>query len=292
MERFVTLFSTGVTEAAVITLVALGFLLIYKATGVINFAQGDLVTLAAYLSLWATEDQEMSFALAYVVTIAAMFVVGVALERFAYAPIRNRSLHVVVVSTLGAALVIRSIVSTWKGTAPRTVEGPFGFTNVWHVGGASIPLQNVLVVAVAGATVAVMILVFSRTAFGRQVRALAVDREAAVLQGIRVSRLSMLTFGLSAALSGMAGLLIAPTQSVTPDLGFSPMLFAFAAAILGGFGRLGGVVVGALAIGLVHQFGGEYLGDQFRDLYPFVLMLGMIALRPQGLFGDEVGQRV
>lgn len=292
MERFVTLASTGVMEASIITLVALGFLLIYKATGVINFAQGDLVTLGAYLSLWATVDLRLSYALAYLVTVVALFVVGVALERFAYAPIRNRSVHVVVVSTLGAALIIRSLVASWKGTAPITVEGPFGFTSVWHLAGASIPYQNLLVIGVAAVTTAAMMVIFGRTSFGRQVRALASDQVAARLQGVRVNRLSMITFGLSAALSGLAGALIAPTQSLTPELGFSPMLLAFAAAILGGFGRLGGVVIGALLISFVHQFGGEYLGHQFRDVYPFVLMLAMIAVRPKGLFGDVAGSRV
>jgi branched-chain amino acid transport system permease protein len=293
MADFITTLSSGLTEAAIITLVALGFLMIYKATNVVNFAQGDLVTLAAYLSFWGLRDRGWSFALTYAVVVAAMFVAGVALERLAYAPIRHHSVHVAVVSTLGAALAIRSLITSWKGPAPVLVPGPFKFDG-WHVAGAVVPYQNILVVTVAAACVAALMLTFNHTAFGRQVRALASDSGAARLQGIRVARMSMLTFGLAAAMSGIAGVLIAPTQSTTPNLGFSPMLYAFAAAILGGFGRLGGVLIGAVTIGLVHAFATVYLLPDWRlgDLYPFLLMLLVISFRPTGLFGEEAGRRV
>jgi len=291
MTHFVTVFATGVQEAAVIALVALGFLLIHKATGAVNFAQGDLVTLGAYLSAWCIKDQNWPYAVAYVVTVGALFGVGVVLERVAYAPVRNRSPHIVVVTTLGAALMIRSLITTWQGSAPIDVPSPIKF-DTWSVSGASIPYLNVATAVVAAVAVVLLAAVLHRSAFGRQVRALASDRVAAELQGIRTRRMSMLAFGFAAALAGVAGLLIAPTASITPSLGFNPMLYAFAAAILGGFGRLGAMVVGALAIALVHQFGGGYVSSRFADLYPFLVMLAVIAWRPQGLFGEEAGVRV
>ena len=291
MERFVTLFVTGLAQGAVIAIVALGFLLIYKATGVVNFAQGDLVTLGTYVAIWASVDLELPLLVAYGVAIVALFVVGVLIERFAYAPIRNRSIHVVVISTLGAALVIRAAIVLWWGTAPARLKGPLGF-EVVEIFGARIPKQNLLIIAVTAVCVVGMSLLFSRTPFGRQVRALATDRMAALLQGVRVGRMSMLTFGLSAALSALAGVLIAPTRAVTVDFGFTPMLYAFAAAIIGGMGSIGGVVVGAVAIGLVQQLGGGYLSPDYAEIYPFVLMLAVIALRPQGLFGSEAGARL
>lgn len=291
MDRFVTLFVTGVAQGAVIAIVALGFLLIYKATGVVNFAQGELVTLGTYIAVWASVERELPLLASYGLALVALFVVGVLIERFAYAPIRNRSIHVVVISTLGAALVIRAVILIWQGTAPKRLKGPLGF-DVVELFDARIPKQNLLIIVVTAVCVAAMMWVFSHTQFGRQVRALASDRMAAQLQGIRVNRMSMLTFGLSASLSALAGVLIAPTRSVTIELGFGPMLYAFAAAILGGMGSLGGVVVGALAIGLVQQLGGGYLSPEYADVYPFVLMLAIIALRPQGLFGSHAGARL
>ncbi|MCW2548585.1 MAG: branched-chain amino acid transporter permease [Mycobacterium sp.] len=291
MTQFVTLTATGLTTGAVIALVALGFLLIYKATGVVNFAQGDLVTVGAYVALWAINDEGWGYIPAYLFSIVVLFVIGLLLERFAYAPLRGRSVHVVVVSTLGAALVMRSIVTTWQGNSPLHVKSPFGF-KVWTLAGARIPYQNILLVGVSVACVLALMLVFGRTQFGRQVRALASDRQAAQLQGIRVTRLSMFTFGLSAALAALAGVLVGPTMAVTPDLGFTPMLFGFVAAIVGGFGRLGGVLVSAFIVGLVQQYAGGYLDARFSDVYPFLLVLPFIAWRPQGLFGSESGVRV
>lgn len=291
MERFVSLVATGVAQGAIISIVALGFLLIYKATGVVNFAQGELVTLGAYIAVWASDEQDLPLWAASVVAVASLFVVGVLLERFAYAPLRGRSIHVVVISTLGAALVIRAGLLLWQGSSPQRLASPFGF-DVFELFGARIPMQNLLIVGATAACVVALILAFSVTQFGRQLRALAADRVTAQMQGIRVVRMSMLTFGLSAALSGLAGVLIGPTRQITIDLGFGPMLYAFAAAILGSMGRLGGVVVGALAIGLVQQLGAGYMSPEYADIYPFVLMLAVIAVRPQGLFGSETGARL
>jgi branched-chain amino acid transport system permease protein len=291
VERFVSLFVTGVAQGAVFAVVALGFLLIHKATGVINFAQGDLVTLGAYIAIWAATDLELPLLGAYAVAVAALAAVGVLIERFAYAPIRDRSIHVVVISTLGAALVIRAVIVLWRGTSPTRLRGPLGF-EVVEVLGARIPKQNLLIIGVTAVCVAALWLLFHRTQFGRQVRALASDRMAAQMQGIRVARMSMLTFGLAGGLSALAGVLIAPTRAVTVDLGFGPMLYAFAASILGGMGSIGGVVVGALAIGLVQQLGGGYLSPDYAEVYPFVLMLLVIALRPQGVLGSEVRARL
>lgn len=291
MDRFLTLFITGVAQGAVIAVVALGFLLIYKATGVVNFAQGDLTTLGAYVAVWGATKHGWPLPVAYGLAIAGLFVVGLVLERFAYAPLRGRSVHVVVISTLGAALVIRALILKWQGPNPTNLAGPFGY-DVVEFGGARIPQQNLVIIAATAVCVAAMMLLFARTQFGRQVRALASDRVTAQLQGIRVNRMSMLTFGLSAAMSALAGILIAPTRAVTIDLGFGVMLYAFAAAILGGMGRLGGVVIAAVAIGLVRQLGGGYINADFAEIYPFVLMLAVLALRPEGLFGSESRARL
>lgn len=291
MDKFVLLTVTGLAQGAIIALIALGFLVISKATGVVNFAQGDLVTLGAYVAFWAYSDRHMPLGVAYLVAIVGLFVVGVVFERLIYAPVRGRSVHVVVIATLGAALVIRALIVQWQGTTPKRLPGPFKF-GVVEILGARIPKQSLLIIVATAVLVAVLLFVFNKTQFGRQLRAIAVDRDTARLQGVRAGFLSLIAFGVSGALSAVAGVLYAPTQSLTTSLGFGPMLFSFAAAILGGFGRLGGVVVGALLIGLSTQWLAGYFEPNLADLYPFVIMLGAIALRPQGIFGSEVGSRV
>ena len=282
-DKFVTLTAAGVSQGAVVTLAALGFLLVYKATGVVNFAQGDLVTLGAYLAVWLSRDVDAPILLAYAGALAMMFAVGVMLERVAYAPLRGRSIHVVVIATLGVAIVIRTVLSLWLGATPVALDTPLR-GRVWRIGDAAIAYQRIAIVVVTLLVVAALGWLFGRTAFGRQVRALASDREAARMHGVRSSRLSMVAFGLSAALAGLAGVLIAPaTSSFDLTLGFSVMLGGFAAAILGGFGSLVGVVLGGFLIGLVEQLVGGYVLRDYRGAFPFVLMILVIALRPQGL---------
>lgn len=291
MDRFIALSAAGIAQGAIFALIALGFLLIYKATGVINFAQGDLVTLGAYLGVFVINDLGLPPLGAYAVVVVAMFGIGALLERVAVAPLRGRSIHVMLISTMGAGLAIRAALGQLLGSQPQRLRSPFQGKTVTLFGGV-ISMQRVVIIGVTAVVVTGLIWLFYRTTFGRQVRALASDREAAMLQGIRVSRVSMVSFGLSASLAGLAGLLIGPLTAVDQTLGFGPMLSAFAAAILGGFGSLAGVVLGGGIIGLVEQLVGGYLWPRWASAYPFILLLIMIAWRPNGLVKGEVGERV
>jgi branched-chain amino acid transport system permease protein len=150
----------------------------------------------------------------------------------------------------------------------------------------------VLVIGATAVVVVAIMLLFSRTQFGRQLRATAADRDTARLCGVPVNVLSMVAFGLSAALAGLAGVLLAPLGSVDINFGFNIMLLGFAAAVLGGFGSIGGVVAGGVAIGVVEQVLGGYVLRDYSDAFPFVLMLLVIALRPEGLFSRGVTRRL
>lgn len=261
----------------------MGFLLTYKATGVISFAQGAFISLGAYLAYWGSREQGWPLLLSYVFAIAVMFVVGVVSERIAYRPLRGRSIHVVVIATFGVSEIVVTLINLLFGADPRgldpLVHGGF------HVGEAFIPWQRVIILVVTLVTTAGLMALFGRTQFGRQVRAVASDRETAQLYGVPVGRLSIIAFGLAGALAGLAGVLIAPVGSINPGFGFLIMLGGFYAAILGGFGSLGGVVVGGFLIGFVQYVIGSYWWRDYQSLLPFVLILGVIAISPRGLFG-------
>jgi branched-chain amino acid transport system permease protein len=291
MATFIALLASGIALGAIFALGALGFLVLYKATGVISFAHGDLITLGAYIAIWATVDLHFPTVVGYLVAIGLLLLVGLLLERVAYAPLRGKSVHVVVISTLGAALVIRAIIGIWQGTLPRSLASPVG-QRVWRVAGANISYQRILIVGVTGIAVFALLILFNRTSLGRQVRALAADPQTARLQGIRMTRMSMMAWALSAGVAGLAGVLVGPLSAVDLNLGFGIMLNSFAAAILGGFGSLEGVVVAGLVLGIVNQtFGGYYLRD-YKDAYPFVVMILVIAFRPQGLFSRPTSARL
>jgi branched-chain amino acid transport system permease protein len=288
MAQFVALFASGISEGAVISLVALGFLVLYKATGIVNFAQGDLVTLGAYLALWAIATLKLPILVGYGLALVLMFGVGVVFERVAYAPLVKRPMLTVVIATLAAALVIEGLLSLWQGDTPQTLVSPVG-DGVVTVFGANISYQEILVVIVCAVVIGALFYVFQYTSIGRQVRALASDREMAELVGIRSRGISIFAFGVSSMLAGLAGLLIAPLSAVTLTFGFTAMVTAFAAAVLGGFGSLTGVVVGGLFIGLVQQVGGGYLAPNYATTLPFVLLFLVIAIWPQG-FSRNIGR--
>ena len=286
MEKFVALLFSGVAYGAVLAIVSLGFLVLYKATGVINFAHGDLVTLGAYLAAWFISTSGIPIVLSYVIAIVAMFLVGVVLERVAHAPLRKRPVIVVVIATLAASIVIEGIIAVWQGSQPVPLPSPVGNSTVTILG-ASISDQRILIIVVAFIAVTAMVLVFQRTSFGRQLRALASDQATAQLQGIRVRPIAVIAFGLSAALAALAGVLVGPLSALTIQFGFNLMVLAFAAAVIGGFGSIGGAIVGSLIMGLTQQLLGGYIFTEYANSLPFILLFIVIVLRPTGLFNVQ-----
>ncbi len=286
MEKFTALAFSGITAGAVIALAAVGLLVLYKATGVINFAHGDLITTGAYLGVWLVSDHGWPYPTAVVAASIIMFGVGAVFERVAVAPLRGRSVHVVVIATLGVAVALRTLLAIWQDPRPKRLASPLPQTT--ELFGAAIPHHRFLVIVVSVTVLSGIIWLFASTSFGRQVRALAANREMAQLAGIRVSLMSFIAFGLSAVLAGLAGLLIAPLGGVELTLGFGVMLNSFAAMIIGGFGSLRGVAVAAVMIGLLERLVGGYFLTEYSEGLPFIFMILAIAVRPEGLFGREV----
>jgi branched-chain amino acid transport system permease protein len=282
VSQFISLFASGLAYGGILALVALGFLVLYKSTGVLNFAHGDLVTLGTYVALWAITDLHFPSVAGYLLAIVLMFVAGVFIERVAYAPLRARPPLVVVIATLAAAIVIEGCIAVWQSSNPTSLPSPLG-NKTFTLAGANIPYQSLAVVIVSGIVIAGVLFVFHRTSLGRQVRAVASDPNTARLYGVRTRRLSIIAFGASASLATLAGVLVAPLSTVNLTFGFGLMINAFAAAVLGGFGSLGGVVVGAFAIGMLQQVLGGYVFQSYAPALPFIVMFAVLAFRPEGL---------
>lgn len=289
MERFIAILMSGISQGSIYALVALGIVLLQNATGVINFAQGDLVTLGAYVGFWLLVQHGWGQVPMYLGMLVLLFAAGVGIERLGYAPLRNRPPLTIVISTFALGVGIRSAIVLWQGADPHNLPSPFGIETV-DVLGAHVSAQSILTIAV---TIVVGILLFAfvqRSALGRQVRALAADRETAILQGIRVRRLSPLIFGLSAALAGLAGVLEAPQIGLTPTMGFGLLLSSFAAVILGGE-RLGGTAFAAMFVAIAQALATAYIAPNYSDAYPFLILVIVLAVRPQGLVRMVSGVR-
>lgn len=291
MEKFLALFASGLAYGAVVALVAVGLLVLIKATGVINLAHGELITASAYIALWAKTDLGLPIYAEYAVALAAVALAALLLELLISGPLKGKSVNVVLVATLAVGLVIRAILALWKGSQPYALPGPVGYGYV-TISGAQIASQRILLMVVAAVSVGAAILVFQYTAFGRQVRALAADSVAARICGIRVGRVSRLAFVLSGVLAGVAGLMLAPLQGVDLTFGFNTMLVAFAAATIGGFGSLGGTALAAVGIGLLQQTVGGYVFTQYAALLPFVALLIAVIIRPRGVLTSSQLARV
>lgn len=289
MHRLVAITINGLADGSIYALIALGIVLLQNATGVINFAQGDLMTLGAYVGFWLVVQHHVNQAAMYCLMLVLLFGAGVALERIGYAPLRKRPPLTIVISTFALGLGIRSLLELWQGSSAINLPSPFGIQTVTILG-ASIPAQSLLTIGVTVVIGAALYVFFQRSAVGRQVRALASDREAAILQGIRVKRLSPLIFGVSSALAGLAGVLIGPQLGLTPTLGFSLLLNAFAAVILGGE-RLGGTAFAAVFVALAQALATAYLWPNYSSAYPFLILVVVLAVRPQGLFRMVSGVR-
>ena len=292
MTKFLIAFASGIDVGAVIALVSLGVLVLFKATGLINFAQGNLLTLGAYFAVWGANVEHLPLGVAYVLAIVGLFGVGVVLERIAVAPLRNKNGMLVIMVTFGASYVIATIYEIWFPPNPQFLAAPFKGGSVVRMGPLIVSDQQILIVIVGAVVVAAAIWTFQRTGVGRQVRALAADREVARLYGVKVTRLSIVAWGASAALAGLAAVLVSPLGAVEPTLGAPFMLSAFAACALGGFGSITGAMVGSMVIGLAQQIGGAYFLSAYGGVWPFAILIIAIAIRPQGILSSGAGARL
>jgi branched-chain amino acid transport system permease protein len=284
------LFFTGIGIGAIYALVALGFVLIYRATNVVNFAQGDFAMLGAFAMILFAVDLSWPYWLSMIVTLAGLMVFGALFNLGVYYPLRHRSFLPVIISTIGASILLENGVLFAYGPAPQSLPGMVE-TQGFNVGGVFFDSQYLLILVVTVVMVALQYLFFERTLIGKKMQATSQDKEMASLLGIPVALMIMLTFVYSATLGGLAGILVAPILFVSVGMGSSIALKAFAASIIGGFGDVTGAVVGGLALGVIETFGAAYISVPYKDGFAFLVLFVFLLIRPQGFFGERVAEK-
>jgi len=291
VAEFLQFLFSGLTVGAIYAMVGVGFAIIYNASQVINFAQGEFVMIGGMATVALTANAGLPLALAVPLAIAIAALTGIALQKFAIEPSRGASVATVIIITIGASIFIRGVAEVVLGKNDHTLAS-FSGDEPLRIGGATLLPQSLWVL---GALVAVALglkLFFDRTRVGKAMLATAQNRLAAQLVGIEVSRIMLLSFGLSAALGALAGLLTAPITLTRYDVGIMLGLKGFCAAILGGLGSAWGALVGGLLLGLVEQLSAGYLSSAYKDAVAFVIILGVLFVRPSGLFGARGTDRV
>jgi len=290
LTQIAQLAAQGLATGAIYGLVALGLVLGYKATEVMNFAHGDIVMLSAFIAWGLISSLGAPFwiALPGVVALVALFCYG--LEAGIMRRIVGQPQFAGVMLTIGIGFMIRGAVSMSFGPESRSYPTPWTGAST-RVGGMVLSDLSLVIVGAAMLVTLLIYLFLRRTTLGIAVHAAAQNQLAAYLCGVRVKRLNSLVWALSGAIAALCGILLAPISLVDLSL-WTVMLKALAALVLGGFGSAPGAIAGGLLIGLVEQFSGVYLPDGSKDVMAYLVLIGVLVLRPRGLFGETHGRRV
>jgi branched-chain amino acid transport system permease protein len=287
---------SGLANGGIYASLAVALVLIYRATEVINFAQGAIATFTTYVA-WQLIAWGLSYWVAFTLTLGIAFAAGFAIELAAIRPVERRGSQLtVVIASIGLLILIEGLIGRIWGNQVKFMPAPFP-AHIYHVGGAAFSLQDLGTIGISIASVFVLWLFFQFTKIGLAMRAAAVRPQAARLVGIRVSWLLSLGWGLAAVLGAVAGMLAASSPSVLlqPSMMDGILIYAFAAAVLGGLESAAGAVIGALAIGVLLNLLGSYVSWVTPQLLlpaAFVLMLVVLLLKPSGLFGRTRTRRV
>jgi branched-chain amino acid transport system permease protein len=290
MAESLQFFFSGLTVGAVYALVALGFTLIYNASDVINFAQGEFVMLGGMTTVFLAAAG-VPVPLAALIAVIATVAVGLALHRFAIEPARGASAVALIMITIGASIFLRGAAQVVFDKRFHSLPHPFG-TDPIQLGGAAILPQSLVVLAGAVAIVVLLWQFIDRTLLGKAVIATAANRLAARLVGIDTRSIVGLSFAVSAAIGAVAGILVTPITLTSYDVGTLLALKGFAAAMLGGIGSALGAVVGGVALGMLEAFSAGFLSSKYKDAVAFLVILGVLFAMPQGLLGRGRVERV
>jgi branched-chain amino acid transport system permease protein len=278
----------GLSLGAIYALVALGFSLVYRTMGLVNFAHADVVMTGAYVASTFYLTARLPFALAAVLAIGVTGAIGLAIERV-LRPLENRDFDLMLIGTIGFGLVLQSVAILIWGTTGRAVPTPVQTTPL-NLGGIRIRTYDLVVMAVAAAAVLTLMAFLHRTKRGAAMQAVAMDHEAATAVGIHVGRSNAVAFAIGAGLAALAGALVGPLLFVNPTMGGSLGIKGFAAAILGGFGSIPGAIVGGLAIGVLDSFAASHF-QGYSEMAVFLLFTAIVMIRPTGIFGERTVSR-
>lgn len=281
----------GLAMGSIYALVALGLLFIFNAARIVNFAQGQLLMVGAFLGVTTIVQQEWPPYVAYPVTLAAMAVIGIVFMLVTYAPLRGLPAPLVILTTSAMGIVIENLALIIWGPLPQSVPTPLAVPPL-RFAGVILPAHIMFIFGTTAVLLLVQWVFLTRTPFGMAMQATAQDLQMARLVGIKTRRTVAAAFILGAVLAGAGGLLVAPLFLAEPTMGGSLGLKAFVVSVIGGFGNLPGAVLGGLGLGLLEGFASRYVSSDYRDAYAFIALIAVLFLRPRGLFGERISERV
>ena len=289
---FWQLFISGMALGCVYALIALGFVLIYKATEVINFAQGEFMMVGAFVAFSLIQFCHLPFWITVFLTLVIMAVFGILLDRLVMRLLVGQPVFALIMFTIGLALFLRSVAGMIWSTDTFSFPSPVAEAPTWNLPGSlAVAPGDVVVVAATAFLVLLPYLFFRFTNLGIAMQATSQNQFSAYLMGINVERIFSLVWALSAVLAAVAGILLAPLLFLHKDMGFIG-LKAFPAAVLGGFGSIPGAVAGGLIIGISENLAGGFLPLWVKDIFAYLVLIAVLIVRPEGIFGIQEKKKV
>jgi branched-chain amino acid transport system permease protein len=293
LQEFLQQVLSGIATGGIYASLALALVLIYNAMGLVNFAQGEMAMFATFIAL-ALIDHGLNYWIAFALTLGIAFAGGVVIQRVVIRPVERAPVLALVIVTLGLATLVNGMAGFLFGYVPRAFPSPFPGTTV-HILGAVASYQDLGVIGVSAVVLVLMYLLLQRTNLGLALRAASHHPDASRLLGIRVSWMLALGWGLASAVGAVSGLMAAPILLLQPNMMQTVIIYAFAAAVLGGIESPLGAVIGGFIVGVVINLAGAYLpfvGGDLELAVGFVIIIAVLILRPNGLFGRAAVRRV
>ena len=291
MTLFAQFVLSGLGQGAIFALVALGIVVIYKATQIVNFAHGAMGTAAAYVAWFCADRFALPVAVAAAIAVAVAFVFGIVIELLVVRRIRTSTTLVQMVVTVGLSMLLVGALGLAAGFDPKSLNELAPFATV-SLGALIVRPQDAINLVLLGALVAAFLTVYRRSTIGLGMRAIASDAFAARLAGVPLDRVLAVAWGLGIALAAAAAVLAAPSATLTPNMMDTVVVYGFVAAIVGGFGTVTGAIAGGLTVGVADELFKAYLAPELSLSCVFALLVVVLWIRPSGLFGREAARRV
>jgi branched-chain amino acid transport system permease protein len=291
MQEFLQLVLSGIASGGIFASLALALVLIYNAMGLVNFAQGEMAMFATFIA-YALIEHGMSYWIALPLTLAIAFAGGVVIQRVVIRPVERAPVLTLVIITLGLATLFNGLAGFLFGYVPRSFPSPFSVQTV-DILGAFMSYQDLGVIAVSAVVLLLVYLLLQRTTIGLSMRAAAHNPDASRLLGVRVSWMLALGWGLASLVGALSGIMVAPVLLLEPNMMQTIIIYAFAAAVLGGIESPLGAVVGGLIVGVTVNLAGAYLvGGDLQLAVAFLIIVIVLIVKPNGLFGRPSVRRV
>ncbi len=283
---------TGLTIGAIYAIVAIGFNIIHNATGIVNFAQCEFISLGGMFMYTLVGPLKVKLFIAFFISMAAVALIGALIARGPIRHARSKEIIILIFLTIGISEILRGTAQQVWGTDNVGVPAFSGESPIHLPGGATIVPQHIWIFAITVLIVLILHYFFKKTLMGKAMRATAVNRQAAMLVGISVNRMVLLSFAFSGGLGAVAGMIIAPISTTSYDTGIMLGLKGFAAAILGGYGNFAGAILGGTILGLMESLGAGLISSQYKDAIAFFVLLLVLFLKPEGILGYGEAEKV